>query len=93
MSKLESLSGRLQIRVLPQLLSDVDSEQGRLRTRNYMFGNRRPKQAAIVMTALKAFLALTPGQRDALYERYLPELEGTTEDTAPAGVPPTSLVF
>lgn len=87
MSKVDTLSGRLQIRVLPQLLSDVDSEQGRLRTRTYMFGNRRPKQAAIVMTALRAFLDLTPGQRDALYERYLPELEGPTLTTAPAGAP------
>lgn len=84
MSKVDALSGRLQIRVLPQLLSEVDSEQGRLRTRSYMFGNRRPKQAAIVMTALKAFLALSPNQRDELYERYLPELEGSAEGTASA---------
>jgi len=87
MSKLDTLSGRLQIRVLPQLLSEMDSEQGRLRTRSYMFGNRRPKQAAIVMTALKAFLDLTPGQRDALYERYLPALEGAVDSAASVPAP------
>lgn len=87
MSKLDTLSGRLQIRVLPELLSELDSEQGRLRTRTYMFGNRRPKQAAIVMTALRAFLDLTPGQRDALYEKHLPALEGAVEPAAPVPAP------
>lgn len=85
MSKTDTLLGRLQIRVLPQLLSELDSEQGRLRTRKYLFGNRRPKQAAIVMTALRSFLDLTPGQRDALYERYLPALEDAIENPATLG--------
>lgn len=87
MSKLDTLSGRLQVRVLPELLSELDSEQGRLRTKSFMFGNRRPKQAAIVMTALKAFLELTPAQRDSLYEKHLPKLEGMVDNTAQAGAP------
>lgn len=82
MSKMTNLTARLQIRIIPSLLAKIDTETGRLRMSKFMFGNRRPKQAAIVMTALRAFLDLTPGQRDALYERYLPVLENAIENPA-----------
>lgn len=83
MSKLDNLSGRLQLRVLPEILSDLDYEQARLRNSGFMFGNRKPKHAAIVMTALKAFLTLTPSQRDEFYEKFLPQFEETVQKDDP----------
>lgn len=74
MSKQATLSARLEIRVIPSVLSEIDVEIGRLRMGDKMFGNRKPKQAAIVMTAIKAFMAIPAAERDALYDRYLPEL-------------------
>lgn len=75
MSKQAALSARLEIRVAPSVLSEIDMEIGRLRMSDRMFGNRKPKQAAIVMTAIKAFMALPAAERDASYDRFLPELE------------------
>lgn len=75
MSKQAALSARLEIRVAPGVLSEIDMEIGRLRTSDLMFGNRKPKQAAIVMTAIKAFMDLSPADRDSYYARFLPELE------------------
>lgn len=75
MSKLETLTARLQIRVAPTVLSFLDLEIGRLRSSPLMFGNRKPKQAAIVMTAIKAFMDLPPAERDKFYGKYLPEFE------------------
>jgi hypothetical protein len=75
MSKQAALSARLEIRVAPSVLSEIDLEIGRLRTSTLMFGNRKPKQAAIVMTAIKAFMDLPPAERDDYYARFLPELE------------------
>lgn len=80
MAKFDNLSGRLQLRVLPEILSDLDYEQARLRNSGFMFGNRRPKHAAIVMTAIKAFMALTPNQRDEYYEKFLPLFEETVQN-------------
>ncbi len=75
MSKQATLSARLEIRVAPTVLSEIDIEIGRLRVSDRMFGNRKPKQAAIVMTAIKAFMSMPTAERDALYDRFLPELE------------------
>lgn len=75
MSKQAALSARLEIRVAPSVLSEIDMEIGRLRMSDRMFGNRKPKQAAIVMTAIKAFMALPAAERDEAYDRFLPELE------------------
>lgn len=75
MSKLESLSARLQIRVAPTVLAFLDLEIGRLRSSPLMFGNRKPKQAAIVMTAIEAFMELTPAERDGFYNKSLPKFE------------------
>ena len=75
MSKQAALSARLEIRVAPLVLSEIDMEIGRLRMSDRMFGNRKPKQAAIVMTAIKAFMSIPAADRDAFYDRFLPELE------------------
>lgn len=75
MSKLASLTARLEIRVAPSVLSLMDQEIGRLRQSPLMFGNRKPKQAAIVMSAIKAFMELPPAERDGFYNRFLPEFE------------------
>lgn len=77
MSKQATLSARLEIRVAPSVLSEIDVEIGRLRMSDRMFGNRKPKQAAIVMTAIKAFMSLPVAERDAFYDRFLPELEAS----------------
>jgi hypothetical protein len=79
MSKNESLTARLECRVAPEILALVDVEIGRLRTQPLMFGNRKPKQAAIVMTAIKAFMDLPADQKDQFYAKFLPELEGRQE--------------
>ena len=83
MSKCENLTERLQIRVPPQIMSDLDFEQGRLRMGSLMFGNRRPKHAAIVMTAIKAFMTMTPEQRDQHYKKFFPELDETVQNPEP----------
>ena len=75
--KIDRLTARLQIRVAPTVLSFLDVETGRLRSSPLMFGNRKPKQAAIVMTAIKAFEGLPSAERDKFYEKYLPEFENS----------------
>jgi hypothetical protein len=75
MSKQAALSARLEIRVAPSVLALVDQEIGRLRSSDLMFGNRKPKQAAIVMTAIKAFMSMPEEDRDEFYDRFLPELD------------------
>jgi len=73
-TKVDLLTARLECRVAPAVLALVDSEIGRLRTSDFMFGNRKPKQAAIVMTAIKAFMSLPADEKDKYYEKYLSEL-------------------
>ncbi len=75
MSKLDNLTARLQIRVMPSIMAFLDMEIGRLRTSQLWFGNRKPKQAAIVMTAIKAFMELPAEEKDRLYAKFLPEFD------------------
>jgi len=75
MSKLDNLTARLQIRVVPTIMASLDMEVGRLRTSSLWFGNRKPKQAAIVMTAIKAFMDLSAEEKDRLYAKFLPEFD------------------
>jgi hypothetical protein len=74
MSKGDIFTARLDLKVDPQILADMDIEVSRLRLSKRMFGNRRPRHAAIVMVAVKHFLGLSADQRDAVYSKLIPEL-------------------
>jgi hypothetical protein len=76
MSKGDIFTARLDLKVAPRILADMDIEVSRLRLSKHMFGNRRPRHAAIVMAAVKQFLALPADQRDAIYSKSFPELIG-----------------
>jgi hypothetical protein len=81
MSKTEALTARLDLKVAPQILADLDIEISRLRLTKQMFGNRRPRHAALVMVAIKQFMTLAPELRDAAYDRWFGELSGETPAT------------
>lgn len=83
MSKADVFTARLDLKVDPQILADMDIEVSRLRLARQMFGNRRPRHGAIVMVAVKHFLSLPPDQRDAAYMKLIPELIDGTLPTPP----------
>lgn len=85
MSKADALTARLDLKVAPQILADLDIEISRLRLTKQMFGNRRPRHAAIVMAAVKQFMSLPPEQRDAVYGKWFGELSGETAATVVLG--------
>ena len=78
MNKADIFNGRLDLKVSQEVLSLLDNETARLRITGQKFGNRRPKHAAIVMTAIKHFVSLPPEQRDFHYSIIFKEL---TENT------------
>jgi len=81
MSKADVLSARMDLRVAPQILADLDMEISRLRMTDQMFGNRRPRHAAIVMAAIKEFLVLSESKRDQAYLKWFAELSGESSPT------------
>ena len=81
MSKSDVLSARMDLRVAPQILADLDMEISRLRMTDQMFGNRRPRHAAIVMAAIKEFLTLPELKRDQAYSQWFAELSGESPPT------------
>ena len=75
-NKSNALTARLDLKVTPQTLADLDIEMSRLRLSELMFGNRRPRHAAIVMAAIKHFMTLPADQRDMVYKKWFSELSG-----------------
>ena len=90
MSKGEALTARLDLKVAPQILADLDIEISRLRLSKLMFGNRRPRHAAIVMAALKHFMTLPADHRDAVYAKWFNELTGESPATVILNNPSTN---
>lgn len=82
MSKGDIFTARLDLKVDPQILADMDIEVSRLRLSKRMFGNRRPRHAAIVMVAVKNFLRLQADQRDEIYNKLIPELISEKNDSS-----------
>lgn len=75
MSKQDALTGRLSLRVFPEIMDAVDLETMRLRREGLRFDKRKAKQTVIVMTAIEEFLSLPEDVRNKLYLKRVAEYE------------------
>lgn len=85
MSKQDAMSGRISLRVFPEICDMIDLESMRLRREGLRFGERKAKQAVVVMAAIEEFLSLPEEIRNKLYLKRIDEYEKRLlEPKAPA---------
>ena len=75
MSKQDAMTGRLSLRVFPEIVDAVDFETMRLRREGLKFGERKAKQTVIIMTAIEEFLSLPEEVRNKLYLKRIDQYE------------------
>lgn len=73
--KTEVMTGRINLKVFPEILELVDLEAARLRREGLRFGERKAKSAVVIMTAIEEFLSLPQDIRDKLYIKRLSDYE------------------
>jgi hypothetical protein len=83
MSKQDALSGRVSLRVFPEICDLIDMESIRLRRAGVTFGGRKAKQAVVIMAAVEEFLSIPEEIRNKLYEKRVEQYEKRLAEPAP----------
>ena len=73
--KTDVMTGRINLKVFPEILELVDLEAARLRREGMRFGERKAKSAIVIMAAIEEFLSLPEEIRDKLYISRLADYE------------------
>lgn len=73
--KTDVMTGRINLKVFPEIVEKVDIEASRLRREGLRFGDRKAKSAVVIMAAIEEFLSLPEEIRDKLYLKRLAEYE------------------
>ena len=91
MSKHDALSGRVSLRVFPEINDLIDFESIRLRRAGLTFAGRKAKQAVVIMVAVEEFLSIPEEIRDKLYQKRVGQYEKRLAHPAPKsfGLPNT----
>lgn len=61
------MTGRINLKVFPEIVELVDIESSRLRREGLRFGERKAKSTIVIMTAIEEFLSLPEEIRNKLY--------------------------
>lgn len=73
--KTDVMTGRINLKVFPEVVEKVDIEASRLRREGLRFGDRKAKSAVVIMAAIEEFLSLPEEIRDKLYLKRLADYE------------------
>jgi hypothetical protein len=73
--KTDVMTGRINLKVFPEIVEKVDIEASRLRREGLRFGDRKAKSAVVIMAAIEEFLSLPEEIRDKLYLKRLADYE------------------
>jgi hypothetical protein len=73
--KTSVMTGRINLKVFPEIIDKVDIEASRLRREGLRFGERKAKSAVVIMAAIEEFLMLPEDIRNKLYLKRIAEYE------------------
>lgn len=73
--KTQVMTGRISLKVFPEILEAVDIEASRIRKEGLRFGQRKAKSAIVIMAAIEEFLAMPEETRNEIYIKRVARYE------------------